>query len=196
MLETRLHPGCRQSDHDVRVWLFLGALGHTAGRRNDLRFWRFQRLAGEPTHATRLGPVERFVTSEVLYQLSYVGVRRKETTRAPESRRIRPPGSSGNPSFSARRSPVLGQDRPALVVAPPAADLQVARGEALAGKPAPRARAIEAALSGWMLASIRCRRRFAKACRRTSWIPRACSPDRRTACPPRSRGRRSGASGE
>src|SRR5205807_8208272 len=65
---------------------------------------------------TRTG--DPFITSEVLYQLSYVGVRRPVYPGSGLGRQAQPLGVG---------APILGQDGPSLVVAPAAADLEVPR---------------------------------------------------------------------
>ncbi len=68
--------------------------------------------------------------------------------------------------------PFLGQDRPALVVAPAAADLQIPRREALPAKAGSSgAGASDEALVGWMFASNRCSRSSRNAWRSTSSRP-------------------------
>jgi hypothetical protein len=71
---------------------------------------------------TRTG--DPFITSEVLYQLSYVGGPR--VSLGAFRRRLEQ--ATGRRAIA----PLLHQDRPALVIAPAAADLQIARREALA----------------------------------------------------------------
>jgi hypothetical protein len=68
----RLHPGCNPNASGVRLWPFPGAREHPLSRRNGLQFKRFP-----PTkRKTYFGAETRetFVASEVLYQLSYVGL--------------------------------------------------------------------------------------------------------------------------
>jgi hypothetical protein len=73
---------------------------------------------------TRTG--DPFITSEVLYQLSYVGVGRGQFTPATPLL-IRPSALAGEPAVAVALPPIFGEDRPPLVVAPATADLEIPR---------------------------------------------------------------------
>ena len=72
--KTRLHWGCKMTDAAVSGRGALVARGQVVSRRNPARLQAFPWPRGRADAAVET--VEPFVTSEVLYQLSYVGVRR------------------------------------------------------------------------------------------------------------------------
>src|SRR3984885_8196631 len=94
----------------------------------NFRQFRFERAdARTPTADTA-------ITSEVLYQLSYVGVGRGQFTPG-HPLLTRPSGLDWRREAGLAFTPVLGEDRPPLVVAPATADLEIPRREALAHEP-------------------------------------------------------------
>src|ERR1039458_1338112 len=104
-------------DPSLRTLLGLRQRAH----ENVCKSSTFQRADAR----TRTG--DPFITSEALYQLSYVGgfpTASLATLRA----------LKGAPGFHSD-APLLGQDRPAFMVAPAPADLQIPGREALAAEP-------------------------------------------------------------